>query len=61
MSEADMRRWYRIMNKGSELNRDCPWIYSDHWYSMFAKEMITAQREGDTSVLDVWEKEFHMD
>lgn len=55
-----MKRWYRIMNKGSELNRDCPWIYSDYWYSKFVEEMVTAERLGDEETLTIWEKEFHM-
>ena len=55
-----MRRWYRIMNKGSELNRICPWIYSNHWYELFIKEMIEAQFSGDIKMLDTWAEEFRM-
>lgn len=61
MSDQEFsKRWYRIMNKGSELNRDCPWIYSDHWYSLFAAEMLSAWEDGNVEILNTWEEEFHM-
>ena len=64
MKDELRARWYRIMNKGSELNRACPWIYSDKWYEMFAAELIEAFQIDDDKelekVLTDWEQEFRM-
>ena len=57
-------RWYLVMNKGAELNRVCPWIYSDKWFKLFINEMMDAFNHDSDKDLDIllgdWEKDFRM-